>query len=467
MTTKKYGSLQLVAGNLILTNAAGTATLTISAPVSGTASLNLASGIENDSSVAGASVKDALDNLDILVAGISGSAITSLTGDVTASGPGAAGATIAAGAITDAKVSNTAAIAYSKLNLSASIQDADVSPTASIAYSKLASLTASRALVSSGTGEVSPSLVTSTELGHLSGVTSSVQTQLDAKIPSTEKGSALGVATLDAGGKVPVSQLPSSIMEYKGTWDASSNTPTLANGTGDSGDVYVVSSSGTVNFGAGPITFAAGDWVMYNGTQWQKSVNSNAVASVNGYTGVVVLDKTDIGLDQVDNTSDADKWTATVSLQNKTLTAGDGNVLLGFNLNDVADGGANPLALLNGGTGVAATSADEALNALLPDQTSNAGRYLTTDGSNTSWATVSQPLGSYATTWVPGDGATKVVTHSLGTMLCQVSVLDENWNQVWIDTTHMDSLSQLTLTASIAPTGTWRVVVVGHLGGVS
>lgn len=53
------------------------------------------------------------------------------------------------------------------------------------------------------TGKVKSSAVTSTELGHISGVTSAVQTQLDAKIPSSEKGAANGVATLDAGGKYP------------------------------------------------------------------------------------------------------------------------------------------------------------------------------------------------------------------------------------------------------------------------
>jgi hypothetical protein len=42
-------------------------------------------------------------------------------------------------------------------------------------------LTASRALVSDGSGDVSVSAVTSTEVGYLDGVTSAIQTQLDAK----------------------------------------------------------------------------------------------------------------------------------------------------------------------------------------------------------------------------------------------------------------------------------------------
>ena len=42
-------------------------------------------------------------------------------------------------------------------------------------------LTASRALISSGSGKVGVSAVTTTELGYLDGVSSAIQTQLDAK----------------------------------------------------------------------------------------------------------------------------------------------------------------------------------------------------------------------------------------------------------------------------------------------
>jgi hypothetical protein len=89
-------------------------------------------------------------------------------------------------------------------------------------------------------------------------------------VTSVALGGANGVATLDSGGKIPVTQLPNSVMEYKGSWDASTNTPTLADGTGNAGDVYICSVAGTVNFGSGPITFAVNDQVIYNGTIWQK-----------------------------------------------------------------------------------------------------------------------------------------------------------------------------------------------------
>ena len=117
---------------------------------------------------------------------------------------------------------------------------------------------------------------------------------ISSAIQSSEKGAANGVATLDAGGKIPVAQLPNAVMTYEGTWNASTNTPTLADGVGDAGMVYLVSVGGTQDLGSGPITFAPGDWVVYSGSIWEKSINSNAVVSVQGFTGVVSLDTDDI-----------------------------------------------------------------------------------------------------------------------------------------------------------------------------
>lgn len=53
---------------------------------------------------------------------------------------------------------------------------------AAIALTKLATVTANRALQSDGSGNISASSITATELGHLSGVTSNIQTQLDNKV---------------------------------------------------------------------------------------------------------------------------------------------------------------------------------------------------------------------------------------------------------------------------------------------
>ena len=66
-------------------------------------------------------------------------------------------------------------------NTITNIVNADIKSAAAIAFSKMADLTASRALVSDGNGDVSVSAVTSTEIGYLDGVTSAIQTQLDNK----------------------------------------------------------------------------------------------------------------------------------------------------------------------------------------------------------------------------------------------------------------------------------------------
>ncbi|QFG13152.1 minor tail protein [Gordonia phage SteamedHams] len=114
-----------------------------------------------------------------------------------------------------------------------------------------------------------------------------VDNQVSSRQATSEKGQANGYASLDGGGKVPVSQLPSSVMQYRGVWDASTNTPTLTNGTGDVGDVYRVSVAGTRDLGSGSIEFAVGDYVIYNGTVWEKSDTTDAVASVAGLTGII------------------------------------------------------------------------------------------------------------------------------------------------------------------------------------
>lgn len=58
-------------------------------------------------------------------------------------------------------------------------------------------------------------------------------------------------------------------LNYKGTWNASTNTPTLASGVGTKGDYYVVSVAGSTALD-GISTWYVGDWVAFNGTAWQR-----------------------------------------------------------------------------------------------------------------------------------------------------------------------------------------------------
>jgi len=75
---------------------------------------------------------------------------------------------------------------------------------------------------------------------------------------------------------------------YEGTWNATTNTPTLASGVGTQGSYYIVSVSGTTTID-GISDWNVGDWIIFDGTAWQQVDNTDAVVSVNGQTGAVSL----------------------------------------------------------------------------------------------------------------------------------------------------------------------------------
>ncbi len=145
----------------------------------------------------------------------------------------------------------------------------------------------------------------------------------------SRKGASNGYASLDANGRVPSSQLPSSAFEYKGNWNASTNTPTLADGTGDAGDMYRVSVAGNQDLGSGTIDFQVGDYLLYNGAEWDKIDNTDSVSSVNGATGAVVLDSDDIAegstnlYDKVVSLSNGTGITTSGTYPNFTITNTD------------------------------------------------------------------------------------------------------------------------------------------------
>ena len=58
-------------------------------------------------------------------------------------------------------------------------------------------------------------------------------------------------------------------LNYKGTWNANTNTPTLASGVGTQGDYYVVSVAGATDLD-GITNWGVGDWAAFNGSVWQR-----------------------------------------------------------------------------------------------------------------------------------------------------------------------------------------------------
>jgi len=302
----------------------------------------------------------------------------------------------------------------------------------------------------------------------------SLQTQINNLIPSqtgnagkvlTTNGTSLSWASV-AGG-----------LSYQGTWNASTNTPTLTSSVGVNGYYYIVATAGSTNLN-GITDWQIGDWLMFNGTVWQKIDQSNLVTSVNGQTGAVTLTTTNVaegtnqyftdararsaisagtgisynsstgvvtnaspdqtvvltagtgistsgtypsftitnsapdqtvaltqgGTTTITGTypnftiSSADQFSGTVTSVGGTGTVNgislsgtvtsSGNLTLGGALSgvDLTTQVSGTLPIVNGGTGQ--TTANTAFNALAPSQTSNSGKYLTTDGTNSSWAAI-------------------------------------------------------------------------------
>ena len=277
-------------------------------------------------------IAGALAGIDTALSGLSASAITQLHGDATAMGPGNAALTLATvnsnvgsfgsasnsvsftvnakGLVTAASAS-AIQIAESQVtglvsDLSGKLSNAlaqnhifvgNASNIATdVAMSGEASIVASGAVTLSNAAVIAK-LLTGYTAG--AGTVSSSDSILSAiekidgndalKIPLTQKGAANGVATLDGSGHIPLSQLSIGTMEYKGAWNASTNSPALADGTGSNGDIYRVSVAGTQDLGSGSQSYFVGDLVIYNGSIWERSPLADGVVSVNGSTGAVTV----------------------------------------------------------------------------------------------------------------------------------------------------------------------------------
>jgi hypothetical protein len=135
-----------------------------------------------------------------------------------------------------------------------------------------------------------------------------------SRIATTEKGVANGVATLDATGLVPSSQLPSyvdDVLEFANLAGFPS--------TGTTGKIYVaIDTNKTYRW--------SGSAYVY--------ITSGAVDSVAGKTGVVTLVKGDVGLGNVDNTSDAAKPVSTAAQTALNLKADKATTLAGYGITD-------------------------------------------------------------------------------------------------------------------------------------
>lgn len=152
-------------------------------------------------------------------------------------------------------------------------------------------------------------------------------------IQETEKAATDGVATLDSSGQVPLQQLPfDADLVFKGTWDASTNSPDAAVTLTTAGDFLEVAVAGTSSVTGSPESFGIRDKVVFNGTALERvpyrlvdkpqasfadrTERESASASFAGQVGVTVSN----GSTWKANTTAAGDWSETGVVYKATVT---------------------------------------------------------------------------------------------------------------------------------------------------
>lgn len=121
----------------------------------------------------------------------------------------------------------------------------------------------------------------------------------DAAAMRSTLGLVLGtdVAPLGLDGKISTSYLPASLVgavNYQGGWNATTNSPTIpAASSGNKGYYYKVTTAGSTAID-GISEWAVGDWLISNGSTWDKVDNTETVSTVAGRTGAIVLAAADL-----------------------------------------------------------------------------------------------------------------------------------------------------------------------------
>lgn len=358
----------------------------------------------------------------------------------------------------------------------------------------------SRALISSPTGKVIDSPVTSAELGHLAGVTSAVQTQIDSK-EATITGAATTITATDltlnrvvisnGSGKIAASAVTDTELGFVSGVSSAIQTQIDSKQATITGAATTVTATDlTINRallsdGAGKIAVSS---VTNTELGYVSGVTSAIQTQINGKENDLGTPAGD-GYVLVSTTGNVRSWAApsAIGFQDPTTTQGDLIYNNGTITTRLPIGGANTVLKSNGTTvsygtivnadiDATAAIAFSKLSALTTDRalvsngsgeisaslvTATEIGYLDGVTSNIQTQLDAIPAGSiFKTDWTNAQGATKVVTHSLGTQDVMVELYDTvTFETLFVDSVVRTDTNTVTLTASAAPTNTIRVLI--------
>lgn len=195
-------------------------------------------------------------------------------------------------------------------------------------------------------------------------------------------------------------------LNYKGTWNASTNTPTLASGAGTKGDYYVVSVAGTTSLD-GISNWGVGDWAVFNGSVWQRVEGG---ADLNG-VNLSVTGNSDLG-----NVRVAGNTISSTNANGNIALTPNGTGEVDITKVDI-DGGA-----IDGTTIGAASRAAGSFSSLtsgarvIVDAASSAGITDISYGSLSGGAFVNTPAGTIGYLAVGGNGAVAFSQNQVSTV---------------------------------------------------
>ena len=268
--------------------------------------------------------------LDAKQATITGGASTIVTNNLTTSRvltSNSSGKVMASSTITSTELGYLDGVTS---NIQTQLDDKSTNITGSATTIDTETITASRALVTDGSGKVAVSDVTSTELGYLDGVTSNVQTQLDAKSGSitgsattidTETITASRALVTDGSGKVAVSDVTSTELTMLDGGTAVGSSITVADTDG-----VILNDDGTMKL------IPASDFTSYIQSATKLDDLSDVTVEDTDFEIVVENDASPsiyVGHDPSSNTTSAWYNIAIGTTALDAITTGDDNIAIG------------------------------------------------------------------------------------------------------------------------------------------